>query len=245
MIPALIVAAIVGLTQLPKVLDFIRSGSIGNVVDTDSKLRFVVSPLETLGVWPSGNWLLGTHDVTDFWIFGAIGLAALIVGFAWWIGRRDYALPAAVLSGIAVYLLTKYVENGGLYILAKAVVVPASAVMLLVVTALLAPGGGWGKRAFAVAFIGIAAYSSYLALRDTVVATGNRRQELSEFRQETAGQSVLALTGDRFTDYGLRSADVYSPAFNSENRVASVKAKSQRLPIDFDSVPVYVLNRFP
>ena len=74
-IPAAIVLVLVFLTQLPKVIDFFRSGSIGNVADTDSKLRFVVSPLETLGVWPSGSWLLGTHDVTHYWIFGAIGLA--------------------------------------------------------------------------------------------------------------------------------------------------------------------------
>ncbi len=67
--------------------------------------------------------------------------------------------------------MTKYVENGGLYILAKAVVVPASVVMLLAIMALLAPGGGPGRRAFAVVFVGLAAYSSFLALRDTIVAS--------------------------------------------------------------------------
>jgi hypothetical protein len=56
---------------------------------------------------------------------------------------------------------------------------------------------------------------------------------------------VLALTSDRFTDYALRTATVYSPAFNSEIRVPSTGAKTQRLPIDFDSVPYNVLNQFP
>ncbi|HEY7267155.1 MAG TPA: hypothetical protein VH501_05635, partial [Solirubrobacterales bacterium] len=94
-IPAAIVLVVVGLVELPKVLDFFRSGSIGNVADTNSKLRYVVSPLETLGIWPSGNWLLGTHDFSHDWawlLFGLIGLAGLIVGFAWWLGRRDYAV---------------------------------------------------------------------------------------------------------------------------------------------------------
>jgi hypothetical protein len=237
LIPAAIVLVLVGLTQLPKVIDFLNSGSVGNVLDTNSKLRYAISPLETLGIWPSGNWLLGTHDVTHFWIFGAIGLAGLIVGLAWWMARRDFAVPAAVISGIAVYLLTKYVENGGLYILAKAVVVPASVVMLLVVGALLSPGGGWPKRIFAAVFIALAAYSSFLGLRDTVVAPHNRLQELSRFQGAVAGQKVLALTSDRFTDYGLRTAEVWSPAFNSELRAPSAVTKSQRLPIDFDSVP--------
>ncbi|HEY3191659.1 MAG TPA: hypothetical protein VGJ61_02665, partial [Solirubrobacterales bacterium] len=245
LIPAAIVLLIVGLAQLPKVIDFIQSGSIGNVVDTNSKLRFVVSPLETLGIWPGGSWLLGTRDVTHFWIFGAIGLVGLAVGLVWWIGRRDYAVPAAVVSGVVIYLLTKYVEDGGLYILAKAVVVPASVVMLLVVTALLSPGGGWPKRVFAAVFIALAAYSSFLALRDTVVAPDHRLHELAAFNDELAGQKVLALTSDRFADYGLRTAEVSSPAFNSEIRVPSARTKSQRLPIDFDSVPAGVLNQFP
>jgi hypothetical protein len=247
-IPAAIVLVIVGLIELPKVIDFIQSGSIGNVADTNSKLRYVVSPFETLGIWPSGNWLLGTHDFTHdwaYWLFGLIGLAGLIIGFAWWIGRRDYAVPAAVVSGLLVYLLTKYIEDGGLYILAKAVVVPASVVLLLVIMWLLAPGGGLAKRGFAVVFIALAAYSSFLALRDTIVASTHRLDQLAGFRDRVAGQNVLALTSDRFTDYALRTATVSSPAFNSEIRVASTAAKTQRLPIDFDSVPTSVLNQFP
>ena len=245
LIPAAIVLVLVALTQLPKVLDFIHSGSIGNVVDTNSKLRYVVSPLETLGVWPSGSWLLGTHDVTHFWIFGLIGIAAVGVGLVWWMAKRDYAVPAAVASGLIIYLGTKYVENGGLYILAKAVVVPASVVMLLVVTALFSKGGGWPKRIFAVVFVALAGYSTFLALRDTVVAPHDRLQELSAFQGEVNGQKVLALTSDRFTDYGLRTAQVWSPAFNAELRTPSAVTKSQRLPIDFDSVPTKVLNDFP
>ena len=247
-IPAAILLVVVGLIELPKVLDFLRSGSIGNVADTNSKLRYVVSPLETLGIWPSGDWLLGTHDFSHdwlYWLFGLIGVAGLVVGLVWWTGRRDYAVPAAVASGLVIYLLTKYIEDGGLYILAKAVVVPASVVMLLVVTALLAPGGGPGKRAFAVVFIALAAYSSFLALRDTVVASTDRLDQLADFRSRVAGQKLLALTSDRFSDYALRTATVYSPAFNSENRVPSTGAKTQRLPIDFDSVPFDVLNQFP
>ncbi|MGA9635322.1 MAG: hypothetical protein WBQ41_08795, partial [Solirubrobacterales bacterium] len=244
-IPAAILLVLAGITQLSKIIDFIQSGSIGNVADTDSKLRFVVSPLETLGIWPSGSWLLGTHDVTHYWIFGAIGLAGLVIGLVWWIGRADYAVPAAVLSGILIWLATKYIESGGLYILAKAVVVPASVVMLLVLAALLAPGGGWPKRIFAAVFISLAAYSSFLALRDMVIAPQTRLEQLSEFQDTVAGQKVLALTGDRFTDYGLRTAEVASPAYNAEIRVDSVGSKAQRLPIDFDSVPTWVLNDYP
>jgi hypothetical protein len=247
-VPAAILLLVVGLIELPKVLDFIRSGSIGNVADTNSKLRYVVSPLETLGIWPSGNWLLGTHDFSHawlYWLFGLIGIAGLIVGLVRWTSRKHYAVPAAVISGFVVYLLTKYIEDGGLYILAKAVVVPASVVMLLVIVALLAPGGGPARRVFAAVFIALAAYSSFLALRDTIVASTDRLEQLARFRGTVDGQTVLALTSDRFTDYALRTATVESPAFNSEIRVPSTGAKTQRLPIDFDSVPYNVLDQFP
>jgi hypothetical protein len=60
-----------------------------------------------------------------------------------------------------------------------------------------------------------------------------------------AGQKVLSLTSDRFADYGLRTAEVFSPAANAEYRVEPQVTKSQRLPIDFDSVPARVLNQFP
>jgi hypothetical protein len=248
LVPAAALLFVVGLIELPKVLDFLNSGSIGNVADTNSKLRYVVSPLETLGIWPSGNWLLGTHDFSHdwlYWLFGLIGIAGLVYGLVWWVREGSYAVPAAVVSGMVVYLITKYVENGGLYILAKAAVVPASVVMLLVVVALLAHGGGPGRRVFAVVFIALAAYSSFLALRDTIVASTDRLEQLAQFRGQVAGQSVLALTSDRFTDYALRTATVSSPAYNSEIRVPSTGAKTQRLPVDFDTVPYQVLNQFP
>jgi hypothetical protein len=243
--PAAAVLVLVGLTQLPRVIDFVHSGAIGTVLETSSKLRYAVSPFETLGVWPSGNWLLSTTDLSAAWIFAAIGVAGAAFGLAWWLSRRDFAVPAALVSGIVVYVYLRSIRDGGLYVQAKALVVPASLVTLMVLFALFSPGGGWAKRVFAVVFVALAGYSSFLALRDTVVAPDHRFHELSEFRDDVAGQRVLSLTSDRFTDYGLRTAEVSSPAFNAEIRVPSQVTKSQRLPIDFDSVPTNVLNQFP
>jgi hypothetical protein len=243
-IPALAVLVLLGLALLPRAIDFARSGAWETITQTDSKLRFVVSPLEGLGVWPSGEWLLGTHDLSSFWIFGAIGLVALAFGLVWWVGRRDLAVPSALVAGIAIYIGTQIVDTG-LYVQAKAVVIPASLVMLIVLVALFSPGGGWPKRVFAAVFVTLAAYSSFLALRDAVIAPDNRFGELQSFRDDVAGQSVLSLTSDRFADYGLRTAQVFSPAANAEYRVESQVTKNQRLPIDFDSVPARILNRFP
>jgi hypothetical protein len=243
-LPALGVLVVLGVALLPRAIDFIDSGAISTVRHTDSKLRFIISPFETLGIWPSGNWLLGTSDVSHYWIFGLIGLAGLTFGLIWWLRKRDLALPAAVAAAIIVYVGIR-ATHGGLYIQAKALVVPASLVMLVALSALLAPGGGWLKRGLTVVFVALAAYSSFLALRDSIVAPDNRAHELAGFRSTIDGQRVLSLTSDRFTDYYLRSSEVFSPSFNAENRVSSQVTKDQRLPIDFDSVPTNVLNEFP
>ncbi len=243
-IPALIVLALLGLAMLPRAIDFLDSGAWDTVTGTDSKLRYAVSPLESLGIWPSGEWLLGTSDVSSYWIFGAVGVAAVLFGVAWWVARRELAVPAALVAGAAVYLGTQVIDTG-LYVQAKALVIPASLVMLVVVAALFSPGGGWPKRVFAAVFVALAAYSSFLALRDAVVAPDNRFHELAEFRDEVEGQRVLSLTSDRFADYGLRTAEVFSPAANAEYRVPTYGAKAQRLPVDFDSVNEEVLNQFP
>jgi hypothetical protein len=242
--PALIIVGVLALALLPRAIHFAHSGAWSTITGTNSKLRYVVSPLEGLGVWPSGSWLLGTHDVSHYWIFGAIGLAALAFGVVWWVARRDLAVPSAVVAGIAAYIGTQIIDTG-LYVQAKAVVIPASVVMLMVTFALFTPGGGWPKRIFAILFVALAAYSSFLALRDAVVAPDNRFHELADFRDDVDGQNVVSLTSDRFADYGLRTAQVFSPAANAEYQIPPAVTKDQRLPIDFDSVPATILNRFP
>ena len=100
------------------------------------------------------------------------------------------------------------------------------------------------RTVIAVPFIILAAYSSFLALRDAVVAPDDRFQELKALRDEVAGSSVLALTSDRYTDYYLRGAEVLSPAKNAEQKIPGRRGKEFRLPVDFDSVYASDLDGF-
>jgi hypothetical protein len=231
------------ISQINRIKDFLDAGAFEIVTETPSKLRFAVSPFEAIGAWPSGNWLLGTSDVSSYWIFGAIGLAALAYAVVWALRRRELALLAALCSAALIYVYT--VVNGDLYVEAKALAIPASLIMLLILPALLSrDGGGRLRQGLAVVFIGVAAYSSFLALRDTVVAPPDRFDELTEFRDEVAGKKVIALTSDRYTDYYLRGAQVESPAINAEVHIPGRPGKGQRLPVDFDSVFAYQLDGF-
>jgi hypothetical protein len=237
-------------TQIPRVLDFLDAGIFGTVRGTDSKLRYDLNPFEALGAWPSGEFLFGTHGIDgsvlgiDTWLFfAALGLAALVVAAAWWLRRGDVTLPAAFVGVGFIYLGT--LIEGGRYVQAKALVVPAALIMLLIVGGLLAQQGGRARLLVAVPFVIVAAYSSFLALRDSVVAATDRFDELKEFRAPIEGERVLTLTSDRFSDYGLKGGEVYSPARNAEQKVESVQVtKDFRLPVDFDSVPNRTSNQY-
>lgn len=254
------VLAVFAVAELPRIQGFIDEGAFNTVKETDSKLRFPVPAPEAFGVWPSGEWLFGYSEIgLEAWqLFAAIGLIAF--GFAswWWLRRGDVALPAAVAASAVVYLYT--LTDAGLYVEAKALQIPAALIMLFILGALLLPSArrrrgaapadlepeagppgsareGIGLRALiAVPFIALAAYSSFLALRDAVIAPSDRFDELEAFRDETAGKPVLDLTSDRYFDYYLRGAEVRSPAKNAEDKFEGRKGKDARLPVDFDSV---------
>ena len=254
------VLIVLAIAELPRIQDFINSDTVSTVTNTDSKLRFPVPLPEALGVWPSGEWLFGYGDLgLDAWqVFAAVGLIAFGFALWWWLRRGDVALPAAVAAALIVYLWSIF--GAGLYVEAKALQVPAALIMLFILGALLLPtlerrrgagpaeaepeagppgsatgGIGW-RAAIAIPFVVLAAYSSFLALRDSVIAPSDRFDELEAFRAETAGQPVLDLTSDRYFDYYLRGAEVRSPAKNAEDKFRGRQGKNQRLPVDFDSV---------
>lgn len=231
-------------SQIPRLLDILDSGIVGTVRGTDSKLRYDLNPLEALGSWPSGEFLFSDSSVgLDNWqIFGALGVVALGVALVWWVRRSDLTLPAALVGVSIVYLGT--LIEGGRYVQAKALVVPAALIMLLILGGLLAKQGSRARLLVAIPFVVIAAYSSFLGLRDSVIAPTERFDELKDLRAAVEGKQVLTLTSDRFSDYGLRGAEVYSPAANAERQVEAAVTKNQRLPVDFDSAPARVLNDF-
>lgn len=259
--------ALLALSELPRVKDFIDSGSSGTIIGTDSKLRVAVPGPEALGIWPSGEWLRGYGELGlgSWQLFAALGLIAFAFAIAWWARRGEVALLAAVAISGLVYLWTIF--KAGLYVEAKALQVPAALIMLFILGALLLrpsdaeqPAGtaleadeppgpdearrarraaeprGIGLRAvIAVPFVALAAYSSFLALRDTVVAPDDRFRELQQFSEQIEGKRVLDLTSDRYANYYLRSGEVRSPSKNAEDKFVGRPGKDFRLPVDFDS----------
>jgi hypothetical protein len=214
-----------------------------------------VSPIETLGVWPAGNYRLNAAGGAQLpGLAGAIGVLALLVGVAWWAWRRELAIPVALGATAVLYLAS--LPFSGDYSQAKALMIAAPLAMLVTIRPLLTEVGGRGLvrvgwAMLAIAFIGGAVYSSFLALRDAPVGPPGHGSELKAFLPILHGQPVLYAGQDRYAAYGLRGADTHVPLVefpdtavesNPEKPFDTGDAYS---PIDFDSFSRGTLDRFP
>jgi hypothetical protein len=197
-----------------------------------------VSPLEALGIWPAANYRLdavGGAHLTG--LAGTVAALAVALGVAWWLRRRQYAVPIALGACAALYLVS--LPFSGDYAHAKALTIAAPLAMLVAVRPLLAellprprvrtsariPAGtanasgrggsgvaarlAWGT--LAVAFVAGAAYSSFLALRDAPVGPPGHGGELRAFLPILHGKPVLYAGQDRYAAYELLGADTHVP----------------------------------
>ena len=228
-----------------------------------------VNPLEALGVWPAANYRLDAAGGAELrGVAGTVAVLALLVGVAWWVWRRQLAVPIA-LGGCAILYLASLPSSGD-YSQAKALIIAAPLAMLVAVKPLLAelrgrsvePGSGerrtpWAPlvhlawAVLAIAFCGGAIYSSFLVLRDAPVAPAGHGAELKAFLPILHGQPVLYAGQDRYAAYDLLGADTHVPLVEfpddavSPNPEKPFDTGDAYSPIDFDSFNHGTLERFP
>jgi Ca2+/Na+ antiporter len=201
-----------------------------------------VSPIEMLGVWPAGNYRLDAAGGAQLpGLAGAIAALALLVGVAWWVRRREPALPVALGACAVLYLVS--LPFSGDYSQAKALMIAAPLAMLVAIRPLLSEFP-WaeeverdssepprccsdeslstssrgrsgavrvGWAVLAVLFVGGAVYSSLLVLRDAPVGPGGHGAELEAFLPVVHGKPVLYAGQDRYAAYELLGADTHVP----------------------------------
>jgi hypothetical protein len=115
------------------------------------------------------------------------------------------------------------------------------------------PSGGLrvGWAVLAVAFIGGAVYSSFLALRDAPVGPPGHGSELEAFLPILHGRPVLYAGQDRYAAYELLGADTHVPLVEFPDEAVSPNPEKPfdtgdaYSPIDFDSFSQGTLDSFP
>jgi hypothetical protein len=214
-----------------------------------------VSPVETLGIWPTGNYRLDAIGGAPLpGLMGAVAVLALLAAVAWWMQRREAAVPLALGAGALLYIVS--LPFTGDYSQAKALMIVSPLAMLVIVRPLVSEFGrrlsgariAWS--ALAVVFIAGAAWSTFLALRDAPVGPPGHGAQLRAFLPIVHGQEVLYAGQDRYAAYNLLGADTHVPLVefpdekvspNSEKPFDTGDAYS---PIDFDSFNRGTDNRF-
>jgi hypothetical protein len=232
-----------------------------------------VSPVEALGIWPAANYRLsaaGGAHLTG--LVGAVAALAVVLGAAWWLRRRDFAVPVALGACVALYIAS--LASSGQYSQAKALMIAAPLAMLVAIRPLLfelgterpgrrrsenppaepLPARGVARLGWvvlALAFVGGAAYSSLLVLRDAPVGPPGHGAELRAFMPILEGKPVLYAGQDRYAAYELLGADTHVPLVEfpdaevSPNPEKPFDTGNAYSPIDFDSFSRSTLARFP
>ena len=209
-------------------------------------LAHALNPLESLGVWFSGDFRFNPVPRWPTTVFCVLALAALVAGLPWWWKRRAFALPAAVIAAVVIWANLSLTVN--IYNAAKGLVVLAPLVMGAVGAPLAA---AWSMRAreprartgirvarsVSVLLLAGAVVASFGALRWAPVGLGPHEQELAAMRPLVEGKPVLFLDNDHFAEWELRGANplyttnaLYAPA-----HLGMHPAKNGGFPIDVDN----------
>jgi hypothetical protein len=230
-----------------------------------------VSPIEVLGIWPASNYRLnavGGAQLTG--LATAVAAIAVLLGGVWWLRRRNFAVPVALLGCTVLYLAA--LASSGEYSQAKALMIAAPPAMLIAIRPLLFEAGdgrlpdssrdsrrigksagmvrvAWGV--LGVAFVAGALYSSLLVLRDAPIGPPGHGSELRAFIPTLRGEPVLYAGQDRYAAYELMGADTHVPLVEFPD--ADVSPSPEKpfdtgdaySPIDFDSFSHGTLERFP
>ncbi|HTT95544.1 MAG TPA: hypothetical protein VMF55_12795 [Solirubrobacterales bacterium] len=210
-----------------------------------------VSPVETLGIWPAANYRLDAAGGAPLpGLMGAVAVLALLCAVAWWVQRREAAVPLALGAGAVVYIASLPVT--GAYSQAKALMIIAPLTMLVIIRPLLTeslhkrvppaqdPAGrraenssrsgvfvpstvGWS--ALALVFVAGAAWSTFLVLRDAPVGPPGHGAQLQAFLPIVHGKQVLYAGQDRYAAYELLGADTHVPLVEFPDEKVSPNAE--------------------
>lgn len=218
-------------------------------VSNTGNLIHPLSVYESLGIWWSADFRRSPANAFHAGELGAFAVAAFAFGLLWAVRRRQFLLPAAVVTSLIIWWRADGTQSS--YVAAKALVIAAPLVMALDLRALLTirpPERATRALVSAIAavFCAFAAYSSYLVLRNEPVQETESDHELAAFASRIDDASVLYLGHDEYAPWALRPAAVATIDPNVLSQAGAVANPSKPFSgqLDFDSVTPTSLNRF-
>jgi len=209
---ALLVFAVLIAPEIGRMIDFKNFETFDPNGPGLGNLFGQISPLEALGIWPSGDFRLAPGDgavpAVVYYLGAAFALGLLVWGVVRCRRRRETAILGALAAAAFAYAAARI--GGTPYTAAKAIEIGAPLVALTILLPLLgtnrrlsvamrhksAYGSGW-TPVLALAFALAAGACSVLALANAPVGPTSYSPLLTELRPLIAADSTLVLAPDR------------------------------------------------
>jgi hypothetical protein len=224
MVLALVVFGVAVLPELGRMIDFQQFETFDPNGPGLGNLFGQLSPLEALGIWPSGDFRLAPGDGAApafvYYLGAAFAAALLLYGLITCWRQRESAVLAGVLAAAGVYAAARI--GGTPYTAAKALEVAGPLVMLAILSsaggavARVPHGGGrrrrpsaWGRaaatgpvaaRLVLVVCIAAAGACSLLAFANAPVGPTSYSPALTGLRPLIASGSTLVLAPEQLLD---------------------------------------------
>jgi hypothetical protein len=250
-IGVVVVVALATVQEWSRIADFSRLSALNpdRFGSQLGNLKGSLSPLEALGIWPSGDFRVSASAAgapAVVFYAGAL-IAAVAVGLGLVRGIRDgrLFLPAAAIATAGVWVLLALV--GSPYIAAKALAIAAPLLMALALRGTLGARGP--ALALGIALVLAGGLSTFLVLRQAPVGPDAHANELEQIRGEVAGHDVLFLGRDDFIGWELRgSGEITGVVTNfydvEDSRPRFKKGKGGGEKFDVDAVYPKTLDDF-
>jgi hypothetical protein len=222
---AFVVFLIGALPELGRMIDFHNFETFDPNGPGLGNLFGQISPVEALGIWPSGDFRLapgnGAAPGVVYYLGAALAAVLLLHGLVQGWRRREVAILAGAVTVVAVYAVARL--GGTPYTAAKALEIAAPVLTLAILLPLTAgrPTDGLRRRSAPSAagwlYLLVAGFCSLLALANAPVGPTSYSPALTGLRPLLASGSTLVLApdtlltdehGDRYIAWELRGGRV-------------------------------------
>jgi hypothetical protein len=214
-VAAIAVAVVVAVPEIHRIQNFRHSIFGVEPKRNTGNLYHAINPLESLGVWLSGDFRINPHPMWPSVALSVLALVVLLGSFVWWWRRREFALPAAAIAAFVIWV--EFAINRNIYNAAKGFVVLAPLVAACIAGPLAL---AWSARragrdttllrATGVVLLVAAFASSYAVLRTVPVGLGQHEKELASLRPLVKDKRVGFISNDHFAQWEVRGSDLYA-----------------------------------
>ena len=258
---AVLVAFLGVLSEAGRLVNYATAGGasptdVGIPAEALGNLAQPLVKTAALGVWPVADWRFppaGGTFLLDQWTLAA--LVCVVVGAIYLVARHQPELPGALAAAAGVMVLSAGQQSP--YVTAKALVILAPFVTLVLVQALLLRPTARSNRAvgiygarltLAAGFLLACGVSSAMVLRWNPVESPAQRDQLAEIRPLLGDGPTLMMVEDDYAGWRLRGAPVAYGGAGFPAPIAATARPSKPsgfgVPTDWDTFDASTLDRF-